>query len=213
MEVFPCPFLTDEQTGSIAVCDPFLLDVPSVVDVSSIEQATLAHYSTFVFREVSHYPALASRTPYNPGLTLVKLFWIDSSLAVHETIFKGPDKIVDEQDMELEENGGVLRLKRHQPFGKDRDIDEHNFVVDDFDESVLPSRTDSRKSTQVATRDNYTHLEWTMNWVSVYELVMESLEASDSSNLESLPNTLHRMTGALESNTIEKPRKGASQTM
>ncbi|KAJ5587929.1 uncharacterized protein N7459_003694 [Penicillium hispanicum] len=214
VQVFPCPFVADDQMESIAVSDPFLLDVPSVVDVSSIEQTNLAHYSNFVFREVAHSVAPVSKAHHNPGLTLVKLFWIDSSLAVHETIFKGPDKNVSEQDLNLEEDSSLMRLKRHRPIGKDRDIDDENFVVDDWDESVDACPSDPQPSPHVMPTITDTDLDWTLNWEPVYGLAVGTPEAARQSGLEQQPATLDQMIEKLENDMTESLTDGrASETM
>lgn len=213
VQVFPCPFATNDQMDSIAVSDPFLLDVPSVGDISSIEQAPLAHYSTFVFREVSHTPTLVNKMNYNPRMTLVKLFWIDTSFAVHETIFKGPDKAASELDIKLGEDNSILRLKRHNPFTKDRDIDDENFVVDDWDESVVAPHAETQFS-QAMPRTTHTDFEWTLNWTPVYQLAVRNLEAANLNDLERPPIALETIMGDLEGGIVESLSNGqTSETL
>ena len=213
VQVFPCPFAADNQLEPITVPDPFLLDVPSVVDTSSNEQKALAHYSTFVFREISHFPLHVNKENYNPQLTLVKLFWIDSSRAVYETTFKGPNKAAGGLDQAYEEDNSILRLKPHNPIMKDRDIDDENFVVDDWDESVVVIRAETQLP-QAMFKSTHTDPEWTLNWTSIYRLAVRNLETSNSHRLESPPIKLKTMMRNLETGCLENIYKErTSQSM
>jgi RNA polymerase I-specific transcription initiation factor RRN6 len=103
VQAFPCPFLADEPTELVPVPDPFLLDVPSEVGESLAEKGTSVHYSTLLFREIGHTPVTVGKSHYNPDMKLAKLFWIDSSLAVHESLFRLPDgKPEAEDEMHLD---------------------------------------------------------------------------------------------------------------
>lgn len=130
VQVYTCPNPVEEETDPLSVPDPVLLQMPSPEDSQ--------HYSTFVFREVAHTPGPMSRTGYDPDLRLFKLFWADQHLALHESLFTSPRRITDDEDMYSERD--VLRIKRRHPGAqrKQQNIDDDEFVVDDWDESVAP---------------------------------------------------------------------------
>ncbi|KAJ5808916.1 hypothetical protein N7474_010185 [Penicillium riverlandense] len=130
VQVYSCPSPVEGETEPVSVPDPVLLQMPSPEDNQ--------HYSTLVFREVAHTPGPMSRTGYDPDLRLFKLFWADQHLALHESLFTSPRGITDNDDMYSERD--VLRIKRRHPGAqrKQQNIDDDEFVVDDWDESVAP---------------------------------------------------------------------------
>ncbi|KAJ6150784.1 hypothetical protein N7470_007378 [Penicillium chermesinum] len=175
VQVFPCPSLSDEQEDSIAVSDPFLLHVPSASDASDVSKKS--RFSTFVFREVAHSPGAhpQKQSRYNPDMTLIKLFWIDSSLAVHETLYKGPDRKQHDENIDTQDNTSVLRVKKHAAaHRKDTEIDEDDdFIVEDWDESVFgPSRASLPRSSRVSP---FAGLEWTVDWSYIYMLALKGV--------------------------------------
>lgn len=172
VQVFPFPSSTGEEAESITVADPFLLHIPRAVGNSST--STPARFSTFVFREVAHSPLSQGKSRYDPDMTLIKLFWIDSSLAVHETLYKGPYRIEQDDDTEVKDNR-VLRVKKHQPGPKkDVEIDEdEDFIVDDWDESVFgPPRAHIPRASRASP---YAGLEWTVDWSYIYKFALKRM--------------------------------------
>ncbi|KAJ5909151.1 hypothetical protein N7495_001833 [Penicillium taxi] len=171
VQVFPCPVTTDEGAETVAVSDPFLLSVPSIRDPSAPEKST--RYSTFIFKEVGHSPGSALvEESYSPNMTLVKLFWIDSSLAIHETFYKGPDKDPDEQDT-FANNNSILHVTRHYLPRKEKDVaDDSNFVVDDWDDSVVVPRVIPMA---VASTEVEEDLEWTVDFSRTYNLAVANI--------------------------------------
>jgi len=179
---FPCPLLADEETESIPVPDPFILENPKnpkAADVSSTENM-YTHYSKFVFRQVRHTPADATRNRYNSDMTLIKLFWADLSLAVHETLFQGPDYHWGrDQEGVLLESGSILQIAKHFIHGNDTKIDDEEFIVNDWDESATSRLTlrqaAPRVSAMDSSHDRDQDLQWTIDWTSVYARVMADL--------------------------------------
>jgi RNA polymerase I-specific transcription initiation factor RRN6 len=189
---FPCPLLADEKTESVSVPDPFILKIPKIpkipkaAGVSSPEDMS-RHYSKFVFRQVHHSPTHATKTRYNPNLTLIKLFWTDLSLAVHETLFKGPDNHWerDEKNVPLE-GSSVQQVKKHVTHRKkgeidDEEIDDEEFVVDDWDDSAISRltlrQTGPKGFMTESSHDRNKDLQWTLDWTSVYAHTVANLMA------------------------------------
>lgn len=208
VQVFPFPILADEQTESFSMADPFILDVPLAGDVLSAENTAPSPYSTFVFREVGHTSAPGPKTPYNPHMTLIKLFWVDHSLAVHETLFRGPDANRDrDEDGLLLEDRDVLHVKRRFAHRKKRGLDEENFVVDDWDESVALSGIERH---QISRRASLPDLpwnadpQWTLNWTSVYALaVTNSTAVAEKGNQKGPAFTLRDFIEAVKNDPTE----------
>lgn len=107
-------------------------------------------------------------------MTLIKLFWIDSSLAVHETLFKGPDREEQYEETDTQDNN-VLRVKKHHSAPtKDVEIrEDDDFIVDDWDETVFgPNQAPIPRASRISP---YAGLEWTVNWSQVYKLVLKRM--------------------------------------
>jgi len=165
VQVFPCPFLADEPTELVPVSDPFLLDVPSEVNESVTEKGSTVHYSTLVFREIGHTSAVMGKSHYNPDMKLTKLFWIDSSLAVHESLFRLPDGKPEKEDETHLETSKILRPKKRQPPRKKTDMDDEDFIVDDWDETAAPPLAAVHEK---LSRDSDLDLQWTLDFASIY---------------------------------------------
>lgn len=209
--MFPCPSVGEEQTESIIASDSFLLEVPSTVETSALGASTRVRYSDFVFREVGHSPGLVGPTPYNPGMTLIKLFWADSSLATHETIFRAKDKDPDEQDLEVD-SGNVLRLKKRVGLPREKDTVDDDFIVDDWDESVaLPHAPQP----QIPLQSSPVDLQWTLNWKPVYAFAVADL-AADASKVspEQSRSTFDQLIERFQKDQSEDPQDWqTSETM
>lgn len=178
VQVFPCPFHADEPTELVPVPDPFLLEVPSEVNESVTEKGSTVHYSTLLFREIGHTPATVGKSNYNPYMKLTKLFWIDSSFAVHESLFRLPDGKPEEEDEMHLETSKVLRLKkRHQTPRKKADMNDENFIVDDWDETVAPPLAGVH---QKLSSDSDLDLQWTLNLTSIYASAVANLAVGRS---------------------------------
>jgi RNA polymerase I-specific transcription initiation factor RRN6 len=168
VQIFPCPFIADEQTETLSVPDPLILDAPLLADISPVQSDSGVKFSSFIFKEVAHSAALSKNYYYNLHLTVIKLFWMDSNLAVHESTFKGPQGDPDELDLHREDN--ILRLRKRYAPTKLVKVDD-NFIVDDWDESVAPQKIEHRpKSKRAATRTG-SDLQWTLDFSYIYDMV------------------------------------------
>ncbi|KAJ5151811.1 hypothetical protein N7492_010106 [Penicillium capsulatum] len=182
VQVFPCPSDVEEQTESNIASDPFLLDMPSTAEVSATETGSRVQFSDLVFREIGHSQGPLIDTPYNPDMTLIKLFWTDSSLATHETLFRARDKTADEKAFEIERSN-ILKVKRRVVHHLKKELVEDDFVVDDWDESVAPPHAKPR---HIAPEPTALDLQWTLNWASIYSLAVAKL--TDDMRQNSLEN-------------------------
>lgn len=151
-------------------------------------------YSTFVFREVAHSPVPVSESQYDPDLTLIKLFWADSQLAVHESLFTSPRKTSDKEDIQSERT--VLRAKKRIA-GAPKNLDDDDFVVDDWDESVTATNIGPRhRASQTSFGDD---LQWTLDFGPIYALVTgKSTALMKHSQLEPLERTLDQLLEHME---------------
>lgn len=192
VQVFPCPFLADEPTELVPVPDPFLLDIPLQVNESLVEKDTPVHYSTLLFREIGHTPATVGKSHYNPDMKLAKLFWIDSTLAVHESLFRLPDGKPEEEDEMHLETSKVLRLKkRHHIPKKKTDMSDENFIVDDWDETVAPPLAAVH---QKLSSDSEIDLQWTLDMTSIYASAVANLAIGRSpDNSDPLGSTFDQL--------------------
>ncbi|KAJ5363226.1 hypothetical protein N7541_004070 [Penicillium brevicompactum] len=161
VQAFPCPFTSDEETNSISIADPLVLDMPSDARES-------AGFSTFVFREIAHSPAY-NKHLYNPDLTLIKLFWMTSDLAVHESVFHGPRGDPDDPDLHCENS--VLRLrKRYAPHKQVRSA--HDFIVDDWDESTMQQIDIPRCQSPIDPSPEDSDLQWSLDFSHIYAVAV-----------------------------------------
>lgn len=221
VQLFPLPFVADEQTEMVSAPDPFILDVPTTTDNVSSAYASFSPYSTFVFREVAHSPGPGPRTRYNPNMTLIKLFWTDPSLAVHEALFKGTDgnREINEEGFALENpaDSHVLIVKRHFTQRKENDLNDETFVVDDWDESVAVSgisRYKANDKTPLAGIPRNADPQWSLDWMSVYAVaVINSAAAGIQNDHEASPSTLRSLIEREESDPTEALGFQASETM
>lgn len=219
VQVFPFPILADEQTESFSVADPFILDVPLAGNALSTGNIAPSPYSTFVFREVGHTSAPGPKTPYNPHMTLIKLFWVDLSLAVHETLFRGPDANGDrDEDSLLPEGRDVLHVKRHFATRKGGGVEKEDFIVDDWDESVALSGIERHRISRRASLPDLpwnTDPQWTLNWTSVYaHAVTNSNPVAKEGHQEGPAFTLRDFIEAVKDDSTEKLADfQASETM
>ncbi|KAJ6029014.1 hypothetical protein N7499_000155 [Penicillium canescens] len=173
VQIFPCPFIADEQTESLSVSDPLILDAPLLADIPSVQHDSNVKFSSFIFKEVAHSAALSKNYYYNPHLTVIKLFWMDSNLAVHESTFKGPQGDPDELDFHREDN--ILRLRKRYAPTKLVRVDD-SFIVDDWDESVAPQKTVHRHKSKKAPTRTGSDLQWTLDFSSIYDMATGKAE-------------------------------------
>lgn len=158
---------------TMSVPDPFILDVPSTVDVPMESQISpnSAQFSTLVFREIAHSPTSVGKMHYDPKEKLVKLFLLDWRLAVRESVYTGPavdsDAFGDEEQPLGRE---ALRVKRRQ-HGVRKNRASHrwnDFIVDDWDESVSWMGTSAIPVSGISTVTPRAIPQWTTDYTAVY---------------------------------------------
>lgn len=218
VHAFPCPISTaEEETELVSVPDPFILEVPTTVDgpkASSVLESYSMHFSTFVFKEVAHLPAPVARSQYDPNLMLIKLFWADSQLAVHETLFISPKKSSEEEDVHSERT--VLRIKKRGAAAPktSRGFNDDDFVVDDWDESV--TATNIRPPHRTPRKQLDDDLRWTLDFGPIYMLMTgDSSAMMYHANVEATPErTLGQLLEHVQRSMHEPPSdQRTSETM
>ncbi|KAJ5809134.1 uncharacterized protein N7503_001352 [Penicillium pulvis] len=163
------------ETKGFVRPDSFLLKFQPPLDPSSIESIEGEHfdnpprYSTFVFKEVAYSPV--GIAPH-PEMTLIKLFWVDKSLAVHETLFKGPAQMRKRNEEKV--NGNILRASK-SPFARVLSRIYDDFVVDDWNEDVRPPQTRARKARLIKPKTLYEDLRWTLNFTPLYKHALKGI--------------------------------------
>lgn len=146
--------------------DPFILEVPPASDDLVVSQVSGpgVRFSTLVFKEIAPRSASTGRRHSDLKHRLMKLFTLDSSLALHESVYVGPpgENVVDEDLLGRE----LLRLKRRHQSTQKRQLAQStdDFVVDDWDESVL-STAPRRSFSAVALSEMP---EWAIDFKRVY---------------------------------------------
>lgn len=171
MQVFPCPFTSDEQTNSVSVPDPVVLDAPLMMHIPPNGRDSL-RFSTFLFKEVGHSHSHA-RSLYKPDLTVIKLFWMDSALAIHESVFQGPQADPDEPDLFCENS--VLRLRKRYTPTKQIILDD-GFIVNDWNESAMQQEIVPRCASRVAPISTGPDWQWTLDFSDVYAMAVGQME-------------------------------------
>jgi RNA polymerase I-specific transcription initiation factor RRN6 len=170
---FYCPTVSDGH--GIRVPDPFIVDIPAVSEYNSEHQPSLTQFSSLIFREIMHLPSTVGKRDYDPSLKLIKLFVLDSRLSVRELIYVGPCHTgsSDEQDLGKD----VIRLKRRYPVGYLED-----FVVDDWDESVVGPGTLTTPDTGISSITPLAIPQWTVEYSQVYEVATGKLKIASEDN-------------------------------
>jgi RNA polymerase I-specific transcription-initiation factor. len=173
VQAFPCPFISDEETECISVPDPLVLDVPLLDEIPPTKRDSIVRFSRFVFKEIAHSVTPLGRNFYNAHLPLIKLFWMDSDFAVHESTFTGPRGDPDEPD--LFRQSSVLRLRRrYAPTSYIRPTDD--FIVNDWDESATKKTTVRRCKPKMGRIDTRSDLQWTLDLSGVYKIATGKME-------------------------------------
>lgn len=161
--------------------DPFILDVPSADDPGA--PGPDAHFSTLILREITSHPIRARR--HEPNARLLKLFVLDSNLAICESVYLGPDR---ESSMDEQLSGHeVVWSKRHRPAGQIARF-ANDFVVDDWDESVLGLSAPKVPHSSVSPAAPLVLSSWVIDFTPVYAVAMGKLAvASSAASTEQAP--------------------------
>ncbi|KAJ5185999.1 hypothetical protein N7491_006130 [Penicillium cf. griseofulvum] len=212
VQVFPCPFISDDRTESISVPDPLVLDTPLLADIPPSKRDSVLRFSRFVFKEIAHSVTPRGRNFYDAHLPLFKLFWMDSDLAVHESTFTGPRGDLDEPDSFRETS--ILRLRRrYAPTSYIRPTDD--FIVDDWDESAT-QKTIVRRCKPRMGRGIGSDLQWTLDFSGVYKVATGKTKLSrkhQNNRQKPKPRTLAGWMAILQSEMKNGSKRPPGKTM
>lgn len=153
--------------------DPFILDVPPTSDDLVVSQGSDAQFSNLIFKEIAPTLGSTGRRDTRMNTRLMKLFTLDSNLALRESVYVGGAGEID-----LEENvprSEVLRLKRRYPVVQKLARSKDDFIVDDWDESVSGMDTLMGPPPLMPTATPATMPEWTIDYRSVYTVATGKL--------------------------------------
>ncbi|CAI7627098.1 unnamed protein product [Penicillium discolor] len=213
VQAFPCPFVSDEETECISVPDPLVLDAPLLDETPPTERDSVVRFSRFVFKEISHSVAPLGRNFYNAHLPLIKLFWMDSDFAVHESTFKGPRGDPDEPD--LFRQSSVLRLRRrYAPTSYVRPTDD--FIVNDWDESATKKTIVRRCKPKMGRIDTKSDLQWTLDLSGVYQIatgMMEIRPKKQNKRRRPKPRTLDGLITILQGEMANGSKRPPGRTI
>ncbi|OJJ38582.1 hypothetical protein ASPWEDRAFT_106441 [Aspergillus wentii DTO 134E9] len=177
--VFQCPNAVEGGLDNrISIPDPFMLDIPSISDRAAGSQTSPngAQFSTLVFKEVAHLPSSLSKKYYDRSATgLIKLFALDSHLSVRESVYVGPGAKGGEQ--EQLPGRDILRLKKRYPGVQRKQATQDDFIVDDWDESVLGMGTPTAPDPGSSIVTPLAIPEWTIDCTSIYAVATGKLMA------------------------------------
>ncbi|KAI9928509.1 hypothetical protein MW887_001723 [Aspergillus wentii] len=135
-----------------------------------------AQFSTLVFKEVAHLPSSLSKKYYDRSATgLIKLFALDSHLSVRESVYVGPGAKGGEQ--EQLPGRDILRLKKRYPGVQRKQATQDDFIVDDWDESVLGMGTPTAPDPGSSIVTPLAIPEWTIDCTSIYAVATGKLMA------------------------------------
>ncbi|KAJ5827748.1 hypothetical protein N7447_004511 [Penicillium robsamsonii] len=213
VQVFPCPFISDDRTESISVPDPWVLDVPLLAEIPPTKRDSVVRFSRFVFREIAHSVTPMGRNFYDAHLPLIKLFWMDSDFAVHESTFTGPRGDLDEPDLYRE--GSTLRLRRrYAPTSYIRPTDD--FLVDDWDESATQQTIVRRCKPKMSRVNPRSALQWTLDFSGVYQIAigkMEIRQKKQKKRQNSRPRTLAGLMAILQDEMKNGSKRPPGRTL
>ncbi|KAL4896354.1 RNA polymerase I-specific transcription initiation factor RRN6-like protein [Aspergillus ambiguus] len=160
-------YCSPPSESTLSIPDPFILDISSISDDNTEASPESTRFSTLVFREIGHSPASVGKGAYNPDTRVVKLFTMDSHLRVRESLFTGPSKEYTEDD---ELGKDILRVKRrHTGVHKEQHVQtEDNFVVDDWDDSVVGASIFTASNTGMSNIAPLAIPQFTIDFTQVY---------------------------------------------
>ncbi|PYH95879.1 hypothetical protein BO71DRAFT_350536 [Aspergillus ellipticus CBS 707.79] len=173
--VFQCPSALKDQT-EFSFPDPFMLEIPLSPDVgteSNLYNST--QFSALAFKEIRHLPSTIGKKDYDPHARLIKLFVIDSSLAVCESIYTdlshgGVAEESFSRDILWTKKKHAV-VERMQPARSQDD-----FIVDDRDECTLESGVLTAPDTGVASVTPLAIPQWTLDYTQVYAVATGRLK-------------------------------------
>lgn len=207
---FPCPLVSDEESNSISVTDPFILDTNLLMNIAPNGRNPV-RFSTFVFREVAHTPThlRTFKHLFDPDLVIIKLFWLDSDLAIHESVFYGPQGDPEEPDYYRE--GNVLRLRKRYAHRK-RVNAEEDFIVNDWDDSTMRQTRVRRCRTETGPTSADSDSQWSLDFSNIYAIAIGKKELPKRSSKTKkrptpTPRTFDDLIAELQRQMYNPPRR------
>ncbi|GFF49793.1 hypothetical protein IFM61606_04620 [Aspergillus udagawae] len=202
------PIAWDGYMHLTCISDPFILEIPPVSEENSETQISpnAAQFSTLVLREIAHAPSAGSKEQYDATAKIIKLFTIDSRLAVRESMYIGPagENGVNADNQQLGKD--ALRLRKRYPGvrRKQSTRSRDDFVVDDWDESVVSRGTFTVADTGISHITPLATTQWTTDYSSIYAIAFgkviggpsDAVEEQDRGFQESIKELKDRMASA-----------------
>ncbi|KAH1484238.1 hypothetical protein KXX16_004100 [Aspergillus fumigatus] len=164
--------------------DPFVLEIPPVSEESAETQISpnAAQFSTLVLREIAHAPSAGNKEKYDAAAKFIKLFTIDSRLAVRESIYIGHarDSGVGADDQQLGKD--ALRLRKRYPGVRRKQSTRSggDFVVDDWDESVVSRGMFTAADTGISHITPLATPQWKTDYSSIYAIASGKIIAGSN---------------------------------
>lgn len=187
--------------------------MPLLDEIPPTQRDSVVRFSKLVFKEIAHSVAPQGRNFYNAHLPLIKLFWMDSDFAVHESTFKGPRGDPDEPD--LFRQSSVLRLRRrYAPTSYTRPTDD--FIVDDWDESATKKTIVRRCKPKMGRIDTKSDLQWTLDLSGVYKIatgMMEIRKKKQNKRRRPKPRTLDGLMAVLQGEMANGSKRPPGRTI
>jgi RNA polymerase I-specific transcription initiation factor RRN6 len=180
---YQVPNASDGYMHLTSISDPFVLEMPPVSEESAETQISpnAAQFSTLVLREIAHAPSAGSKEQYDATAKIIKLFTLDSRLAVRESIYIGPGRGT-EANAEQQLGKDALRLRKRYPGVRRMQTtrSRDDFVVDDWDKSVMSRGTFTVADTGISHITPLATPQWTTDYSSVYAIAFGKIIAGSS---------------------------------
>ncbi|RHZ66148.1 hypothetical protein CDV55_101833 [Aspergillus turcosus] len=181
---YQVPNASDGYMHLTSISDPFVLEIPPVSEESAETQISpnAAQFSTLVLREIAHAPSAGSKEQYDATAKIIKLFTIDSRLAVRESIYIGPGRETEVNADDQQLGKDALRLRKRYPGVRRKQSirSRDDFVVDDWDESVVSRGTFTVADTGISHITPLATPQWTTDFSSVYAIALGKIIAGSS---------------------------------
>ncbi|KAH2456978.1 hypothetical protein KXV83_008669 [Aspergillus fumigatus] len=182
--VYRVPIAWDGYMHPTSIPDPFVLEIPPVSEESAETQISpnAAQFSTLVLREIAHAPSAGNKEKYDAAAKFIKLFTIDSRLAVRESIYIGHarDSGVGADDQQLGKD--ALRLRKRYPGVRRKQSTRSggDFVVDDWDESVVSRGMFTAADTGISHITPLATPQWKTDYSSIYAIASGKIIAGSN---------------------------------
>jgi RNA polymerase I-specific transcription initiation factor RRN6 len=144
-------------------------------------------------------------------MTVIKLFWMDSDLAIHESAFQGPQADPDEPDLICESS--VLRPRKRYIQTK-QVVHDDGFIINDWDEPAIQQEIVSRHTSRIAPVSPDEEWQWTLDFTAIYAMAVGQMDlpqrkSQSAKRQKPKPGTFDRFLSDLQS---EMKHSSAKQT-